>query len=453
MNRQFRNRALSGMMAALMVFSAVGTSVMDVYASAQDVPAASAEAESTVSTAEDGIQVQIDENGTVIEETANVQNETEVQAEAASEEGAAEAVPEAADEAYSAASYAEETDTGDSASEVTDDKAKAADKAKDASKDAEEDVVEEAVDETDPNTLSESHKAFIRLLGGAIGIDPEYYIASAEQSRDFPLVGAIDSDGWRFVADASNPVTIYLTEDESDVRYYNTSGDFGTYYRSVQLGDYHGSGNAICVMPSLGSNGPGYYNAYPITNSAMRKLMYYAPGCYGYEHSYDAQVAYVVVGEGNQYVYWHLVASYALELIANGGDASQTTDWAKELADFQYDVVLQICSQILGLPDPPEDFDAVKAVILFSSALCQYFRKTNMSISAPVSVIQIILLLINHNKAEFSGRKIFPDQQLIIQNNAAANPGSDYHDRAVFTAFQTAFPVLRKCCSFPIIFN
>ena len=44
------------------------------------------------------------------------------------------------------------------------------------------------------------------------------------------------------------------------------------------------------------------------------------------------------------------------ELIANGGDASQTTDWAKELADFQYDVVLQICSQILGLPDPPEDF-------------------------------------------------------------------------------------------------
>ena len=356
MNRQFRNRALSGMMAALMVFSAVGTSVMDVYASAQDVPAASAEAESTVSTAEDGIQVQIDENGTVIEETANVQNETEVQAEAVSEEGAAEAVPEAADEAYSAASYAEETDTGDSASEVTDDKARAADKAKDASKDAEEDVVEEAVDETNPNTLSESHKAFIRLLGGAIGIDPEYYIASAEQSRDFPLVGAIDSDGWRFVADASDPVTIYLTEDESDVRYYNTSGDFGTYYRSVQLGDYHGSGNAICVMPSLGSNGPGYYNAYPITNSAMRKLMYYAPGCYGYEHSYDAQVAYVVVGEGNQYVYWHLVASYALELIANGGDASQTTDWAKELADFQYDVVLQICSQILGLPDPPEDF-------------------------------------------------------------------------------------------------
>ena len=42
-------------------------------------------------------------------------------------------------------------------------------------------------------------------------------------------------------------------------------------------------------MPSIGSNGPGYYDAYPITNSAMRKLMYYAPGCYGYEHSYDAQ--------------------------------------------------------------------------------------------------------------------------------------------------------------------
>ena len=355
MNRQFRNRALSGMMAALMVFSTVGTSVMDVYASAQDVPAATAAAESTVSTAEDGIQVQLDENSVVVEETANVQNETEVQAEAESEEGSAEAVPEAADEAYSAASYAEETDTGDSAPEVTDNKAKAADKAKEAPKKTESDVVDEVVDEVNPNALSEAHKEFIRLLAGSLGFDAEYYIAGMEQNGDFPLVGGITSDGWKNVADSSSSVVIYLTEDENDIRHYG-EGDFGTYYRSVQLGDYQGNGNAICVMPSLDSNGPGYYNAYPITNAAMRKLMYYAPGAYGYENSYNAQLAYVVVGAGNQYTFWHLVASYALELIANGGEASQATDWAKDISDNQYNAVLTLYSQILALPDAPDDF-------------------------------------------------------------------------------------------------
>ena len=342
------------MMAALMVMSTVGTSVMDVYASAQDVPAA-VSAESAVSAAEDGIQVKIDEDGTVIEETANVQNETEVQAEAATEEEAAEAVPEAADEAYSAASYAEETDTGDAASEGTTDKAKAAE-AKETTAKAEEEVVEEAVDETNPNALSESHKAFIRLLAGSLGFDAEYYIAGMEQNGDFPLVGAITSDGWRYVSDGSDPVVVYLTEDENDVRYYGSSGDFGTYYRSAQIGSYHGNGNAICVMPSLGSNGAGYYNAYAITHPVMRKLMYYAPGAYGYNHSYGAQVAYVVVGAGNQYVYWHLIASYALELIANGGDASQATDWQRDISDNQYNAVLQIYSQLLELPDAPDDF-------------------------------------------------------------------------------------------------
>ena len=205
------------------------------------------------------------------------------------------------------------------------------------------------VEEEEAFHFGEAGKSLIRRICEIYGYDSEYTIKRLEEAHDEITAQEISGE-YLCGVDTSTSVQANLTESYKIE--YGADG-YGTLYRGV-----NGlSGNATCIMPSISSAGGGTYTAYPIVDAGLRRLMYYAPGAYGYQNSYDAQVAYFGFGSDDaRYAYWHLALSYLYAVMVGNQYGYWSNEWTQSLSDEQMGWIQTLTDTILGLPDAPDGF-------------------------------------------------------------------------------------------------
>ena len=158
-----------------------------------------------------------------------------------------------------------------------------------------------------------------------------------------------------------------VTIKNGGIQYYG-SGSAGTHLRwithingePVDLGDVPGvtTSYAYCVQPYLDTPKAGTYNVVVVEDdgsgrvAAMRKMVYYLPGAYGFTKVTGSRW----FGSNNKtgatdYAIGHMVLSYIYEGYPDSGKI-----WSGVRANVRAKV-LEIAADIGNLPDPPKDFE------------------------------------------------------------------------------------------------